>query len=152
MSIVKKIEKHQWESGLNGQTFPRVLNNTVRKLFNIFNLALFCLLTRLDVNKTDDESNLAPSLSCNSSRIGCALPVKYLLPTPHHLNSNSGGDSIAQGLSYFLDSTCDSGGAEMSTARQEFPSGVEPLYTPQWQRNDAKTNPFEVYSLLSILY
>ena len=110
---------------------------------------------RLDENKTDDDSNLTPSQSCDSSRIGCALPVKYLLPTPHHLNSNSGGDSNVQGFSYFLDSTCDSGktdGGEMSSARQEFPSGVEPLYTPQWQRNNGRSNPFEVYLRISILF
>jgi hypothetical protein len=104
--------------------------------------------TRLDENKMLDDSQLASIQSCESSRIGCALPVKYLLPTPHHLNSNSGGESNTQGLSYFLDSTCESGkadGGEMSSARPEFPSGVEPLYTPQWQRNEERrTNPFEV--------
>jgi hypothetical protein len=90
------------------------------------------------------EEDVTMSPLDNNSTTGLALPFKYLLPTPHHGHSSEG--STVQGLSYFLDSTCDSGRSDVggscdTSTRVEYPSGVEPLVTPQWQRGQ---NLFQV--------
>lgn len=61
-----------------------------------------------------------------------ALPDKYLLPTPHHLAENQ--SCFGHGLSYFLDSTCDSVKSGKGSGRVELPSGVDFLITPKLPR------------------
>ena len=94
---------------------------------------------------TDAASDRNSTVSCE------ALPAEYLLPTPHHLAESQ---NFGHGLSYFLDSTCDSAksdfgdgdGADGST-RAEFPSGVEPLVTPNWLRGDGHQRVHQVWWL-----
>ena len=75
----------------------------------------------------DAASDRNSTMSCE------ALPAEYLLPTPHH-HLAAESQNLGHGLSYFLDSTCDSAKSDFGdgdhSTRAEFPSGVEPLVTP----------------------
>jgi len=100
------------------------------------------------ISSTNKTQNLKPKIKSFSSDIANpandtssdfkstfvdALPDIYLLPTPHHQADNQ---SCVQGLSHFLDSTCDSVKSGVGSGRVEFPSGVDFLITPKLLRVD----------------